>query len=289
MKRLLLFVLGTLPLVAFTQTSSPVPRLTGIVDVEGLKLAIIQASPPRRLEVVFREGQRDGDIEVVTIDSANRAARLAGGDPPRVLVLSNTGSVTNPAGSGLVFEEVTLQTVLNLFAEFSGQTILQHPLLPDMKFSLARTVTNRNEAAQILKNALSEKRIAVVPDGPKFLLVVPEELISTLNPHSAGLATTNTSNAKTEVFPPGSINFTAASLANVLAIYADFLGGKLDRTGAPLRDGKVIFKMPKALTKEECLYAFETLVGWYGIRLVPAGDGMFKAISVAPSGNNPSR
>lgn len=289
MKRLLLFALGTLPLAAFTQTSSPAPRLTGIVDVGDVKLAIIQTSPPRSLEVALPEGARDGGVEVVTIDSTNRAVRLAGGDLPQVLVLGNAGSVANPVGSGLVLEGVNLQTVLNLFAEFSGHTLLQHPLLPNIKFSLARTVTNRNEAAQILKNALSEKRIAVVPDGPKFLLVAPEELIATLNPHSAEFAATNTSNAKTEIIPSGSINFTAASLANVLAIYADFLGGKLDRTGPPLRDGKVIFKMPTALTKEECLYAFETLVGWYGIRVVPAGDGMFKAIPVAPGGNNPSR
>jgi len=280
MRGLLLFLLG-MPLAAFAQTSSPSPRLTGIVHVGDLKLAIIQPSSPPRREVVLRERQREGHVEIFTIDSTNRTvtARLAANDELHVVALTNSGSVINHEVPGLALEAAGLQTVLYLFAEFSDRTILQHPLLPNKQFSLASGATNRAEAAQILKRALSEKRIAVVPDGAKFLLVAPEEMISALNPRSGEIATTNPSSTKGELFPRGSINFDAATLANVLMIYAEFLGGKLDDTGRPLRDGKVVLKVQTALTKEERLYAFETLVGWQGIKLVPTGTGLFKAVS----------
>jgi hypothetical protein len=280
MKRLLL-LLTTIPLAGFAPSSSADPRLMGILNVEDVNRAIMQSPPPRRFEVVFSEGQRDDGVEVVKIDSTNRrvTARFSTNSQPRVLALDNASSSTNH-GPGIMFEGVSLQTVLNFFAEFSGRVILQHPSLQDTKFSLASSVTNRDEAAQVLKNALAEKQIVVVPDGSKFLLVAPKEMISTLNPRSAAIATTNSNPAKSELLPPGSINFQSAPLGTVLMIYAEFLGGKLDRTGPALRNGKVIFKMQTALTKEECLYAFETLIGWHGIKLVSTEARLFKAVPI---------
>jgi hypothetical protein len=282
MKRLLILFLATVPLAGFSQTPSTNPMLKGIVDVEGLKLAIIEQPPPRPLELLFHEGQREGALEVVSINSTNRsvAARVSTNAQPHVLAIGNADATTTH-GPGMTLQEVNLQTVLTLLAEFSDRTVLQHPLLAAMRFSFASPVTNRNEAAQVLKNALMEKRIAVVPDGSKFLLVAPAEMISALNPHSAGIATTNAHAGKAELLPRGSINFSGAQLGNVLMIYAELLGGKLDRTSLPPRDGAVFVKMQTAWTKEECLYAFETLVGWQGIKLVPGGNGLVKAVSTS--------
>ena len=277
MKTLPLLVLATMPLTGFSQSQSTDPRLLGIVDVENLKLAIVQTTPPRSLELTFTEGQReggkDGGFEVFAINSTTRSvtAKFSIAAQPTVLTLGATNQYP-----GITLEEVSLQTILNLFAAFSDRTVLQHPRLPTIKFTVASAVSNRNEAAQILKNALSEKRIAVVPDGSKFLLIAPEEMLSALKPHSAA---TNTNALKAELIPSGSLNFSSAPLGNVLMIYAEFLGGKLDRSGPPPRDGKVFLKMQTALTKEECLYAFETLVGWHGIKLVSTETGLFKAVA----------
>ena len=274
MKTLLLFILATMPLAALSQNTSANPRLTGIVAIEKLKLAIIQTPPPRSLELTLSEGQREGDMEVVTIASTNRsvAVRFFTDAQLPPLTLGNTDTTNH--GPGIVLEEVSLQTVLNLFLVFSDRVILQHPRLPEVRFSLVNSVTKRDEAAQILKRALSEKRIAVVPDGSKFLRVAPEEMISAINSNSVAIPTTN-ANA---MIPPGSINFSGAPLGAVLMIYAELLGGKLDRTTPLPRDGKVSFKMQTALSKEECLYALETLVGWHGIKLVSTGTGLFKAV-----------
>ena len=286
MKKLLWWVLTTMPFVGFCQAPTDNPRLAGIVDVEDVRLAIIQPSSPPRSEVALREGQREGNLEVFAIDSTNRSvtATVFTNHQRSVLVLT-AATLTNHSAPGIVLEEVRLQTVLNLFAEFSDRTILQYPGLLDVRFSLASAVTNRAEAAQILKSALSEKRIAVVPDGPKFLQIVPEEMVSGLKPRAAELAITNTASPTTELIPQGSIVFTAATLPNVLAIYAEFMGGKLDRAIPLLRDGRVIFKMQNALTRQEVLYAFETLLDWQGVKLVPAGDGTFKAIPIVPNRN----
>ena len=277
MKTLLLLVLAIFPLPGFPQ-SPPNPRLTGIINVDNLKLAIIQTSPPQSLEVALSEGLRAEAVEVFTINATNRSvtARFSTNAQPDVLALTNPGADTVHGPPGFTLEGVTLQTVLNLLAVFSDRTILQHPRLPENKFSLASAVTNRSEAAQILKNVLTERRIVVVPDGSKLLLVAPEEMASALNPRSAAA---NTNPMNTELFPPGSINFSSAPLGNVLIIYVELLGGKLDRTGSLTRDGKVFLKMHTALTKEECLYAFETLVGWHGIKLVSTEPGLFKAVS----------
>ena len=283
MKTLLLLVLAIMPLAGFPQSPSH-PRLKGIIHVEDVKLAIVQTSPSHAAELTFCEGQREGGkaggFELLAIDSTNRSvtAKFSTYAQPGILALTNAGPDTIQGTPGMMLDAVSLQTVLDLFAMFSDRTLLQHPLLPNVSFSLATTATNRSEAAQVLKNALSGKRIAVVPDGSKFLLVAPEGRVTTLNPRSATFATTNVSAAKTEVLPPGSLNFTSAPLWSVLMIYSEFSGGKLDRSGPSLPDGKVFLRMQTALTKEECLYAFETLVGWHGVKLVPTETGQFKAV-----------
>ncbi|HEX5219083.1 MAG TPA: hypothetical protein VFZ59_05900 [Verrucomicrobiae bacterium] len=283
MKTLLLLLLAIMPLAGFPQSPSQ-PRLKGIIHVEDLKLAIVQTSPSQSAELMFCEGQREGGkaggFELFAIDSTNRSvtAKFSTNAQPGILTLTNAAANTIQRAPGIMLDEVSLQTVLDLFSVFSDRTLLQHPLLPNVRFSLATTATNRSEAAQVLKSALSGKQIAVVPDGSKFLLVASEERVTNLNPHSATFTTTNLGVEKTELLPPGSINFTSAPLWSVLMIYSDFSGGKLDVTGPSLPDGKVFLKMQTALTREECLYAFETLVGWHGVKLVPTGTGGFKAV-----------
>lgn len=280
MKPLLLCVLAMTSFVGLSQTPAAHPRLTGIVEVEDVKLAIIQLSSPPRSEIAFKEGQREGSrndhLEVFAIDSTQHSvtADIVTNNRRTTVKLATAGAATNHTRAGIVLEEVRLQTVLDLFVQFADRTILQHPSLPDIKFSLAKAVTNRAEAAEVLKSALAEKGIAVVPDGPKFLMVARAEMASKLKPRAVDLVAANS-----EPLPPGSINFSSASLVNVLMIYAEFLGGKLDRNAPPLPDGKVVLRMPIALTKEECVYALGTLIGWHGVKLVPAGDGTFKCIS----------
>lgn len=283
MKKLLLFLLAGLPFVIVAEDFAQT-RLAGILKVGGRTVAILEdpsfASSSDRQRLMIG-GQRDGNIELIRIqvESGTVQIRPAAKGDLRTLKLNAAGCLTNQAVEGLVLEDVGMRTVLKLLGEFSDRTVLQHPSLPNVEISLNRSVTNRAGAAQALKDALLEKQIAVVPDGEKFLAAASQEKISTLTLRSAQLPKT----AGDELIPSGSLVFTSAHIANVVMIYAEFLGGELDR-GSPLpptsgSNDRIFLFMQNALTKEECSYALETSLRWHGIKLVPTETGLFKAVS----------
>jgi hypothetical protein len=296
MKRFFPVLLAALPLVLSAQSPSPSPRLVGIINLEDSKLAVLEDSPrpstPGR-EIMLREGQRQGRLEVLEIhpEKGTVQTKVSGEGDPRVLELTNQSHL--PAGTlqSLALEAADIQTILRLFGEFSGRTVLQHPELPAVKFTLLGPVTNRTEAAQILKAALEEKQIAIVSDGEKFALIAPRSQVSTLNPRSAQLPAPSPNSAGAPLIPAGSLNFQGALPAQVLPIYAEFRGDKLDRSSPlpPTLGSKIFLRMETALTKEECLYALETLINWSGLKLVPAGNGLVKAAPVLGEESNTSR
>ena len=289
MKTLLPLFLAAVPFVSFPQDTRPGPRLMGIIEVENLKLAVLEdMSPPSQTgrEILLEEGQRDGGIELVEIHSAKGTvtAKVAGESDDRVLGFTNQNHFADGSFGSLVLEDVGIQTVLQLFGEFSGRTLLQHPGLPALKFTITSSVTNRTAAAQVLQSALVEKQIAVVLDGEKFALIAPKAQASTLKPRSSQIQAASLKPSGAELIPKGSVVFMGARTAQVLGIYVELRGDKLDRD-APLPPkvlDLVYLRMGTALSKEELLYALETLIGWNGIKVVPSGNGLVKAVSALP-------
>jgi hypothetical protein len=289
MKKLLLLLLVVAPMVLHAESALTNARLVGIINIENQKLAVLEdpSSPARmRRELILREAQREDDLELIEIrpEQGTVKAKVSGASAPQILGLRDQSQLSIGSFQGLTLEDVGTATMLKLFAALSGRTVLQHPTLPALKFTVKHSTTNRAEAAQILKDALTEKQITVVPDGEKFVLIAPKSQAANLNPHSAQLPTTSTNSASIELIPAGSITFHGALTAQVLAIYAEFRGDKLDRNSPlPPRAGSTIsLTMETALTKEECLYAMETLLNWNGITLAPAGDGLVKAVPISP-------
>ena len=285
MKRFLLLTLAIVPGVTVAEDSVQT-RLAGILKVEGWQVAILEDPSFRQAvggQLAQREGQKDGKFEMVRIQAENGLVqlRLGGEKELHTLKLQAAGCLTNQAADGLVLEGASLRTVLNFLGEFSERTILAHPSLPEVKFSVSRQVTNRAEAAQILTAALLEKQILTVLDGEKFLLVGPKAKLPTLIPRSNHAQPSATA-VETELIPRGSIVFTAATIPQVSMICAEFLGSKLDRESpippASGTDGRIFLIMQNALTKVECSYALETVLGWHGIKLVPSGTGLVKAV-----------
>lgn len=113
-----------------------------------------------------------------------------------------------------------------------------------------------------------------------------------LNPQSSKISTSSTNNPAVRTYPKGSINWIAAPIVPVLQTYADFLGKKLDQSEQPLRipNIEIVLKTETELTKEELLYAIETVVGWSGVKLVPAGEGFVKAVLISTeTSTNPTK
>jgi hypothetical protein len=281
MKKLLLLIAG-LPLVVFSQSPAPA-RLVGIIKLED-QLVVLVESPSFRSspehQMALQAGQREGSLKVLDIDATRGEARikLDAEREPRVIRLK-AGGLTNGTPDGLVFDGVGIRTMMRLLGEYSERTVLQHPSLPVVKFSLRTTATNRAEIARILREALEAKDIVIVPDGGKFLLAGAKGEAAKLNPQSAQL-TAAAGSSESEVMPRGSILFASATVPNVLSILAEFRGEKLE-SSPPLPDGKIYLTMETALTKAECRYALETLIGWQGIRLIPSGNGLVRAVSTS--------
>lgn len=165
---------------------------------------------------------------------------------------------------------------LVLYGELSGRTVLRHPGLASTPVALNHPSTNRAEILQSIEAALAAKQIVVLPAGEKFVLIGAKS-------HQAQLmaSSTNIPASTTKLLPKGSIQLQAASLGQTLELYASLKGKKLDRSDLPPATTLVSLIQANELTKEECLYAFETLIRWQGCELIFVGADTVKAVPLA--------
>jgi hypothetical protein len=296
MKTLILFILTASAFVSAAESPLPVPTLTGIINIEELKLAVLQEprslSRPAR-EIILKEGEKEDRTQLLEIHPKNGTVKIsiAGEESPRLIALKKQNQ---SAGSsvGLAMDNVALHTALQLYAELLQRTVLRPSFVPNVKLAINLATTNRQEALRVIEAALAKQAITLVLDGEKFVLVAPDSMASKLNPQSAKISNTNANNPAAQTYPKGSINWSAAPIVPVLQIYAELLGKKLDQSEQPLRlpNLEIVLKNETTLTKEEMLYAFETVVGWSGIKLVPTGEGLVKAVLIpAETSSNPTK
>jgi len=189
-----------------------------------------------------------------------------------VELCAQNSPVKRPSNPG-----VTLDKALVLYGELSERTVLRHPsLMANQLFVYNSATTNHAEIIQHLEAAFAEKEIAVIPDGGKFVLIGPKSQQAALVPGATNIAPTTT-----KLYPKGSIHFVNVTVGQVMTIYADLIGKKLAQ-GDPLPPMMFVAMIQTSeLTREECLYAFETLLRWQGWRLVPSGTDAIKPMQVS--------
>jgi hypothetical protein len=226
------------------------------------------------------EGQREGDIEVLGIDPQSRTVKLNvypnGGR--FALQLTNHVDDTSAKFPGIVFERASLEQVLRLYAEFSDRTLLRWPRLPKLSFTMECSATNRAGAALMFRDALFERGVSSIPDGDKFLLIVPQAQASTVSPHSSQIKPSGSE--QSEVLPAGTINFPDTDLNQVMQIYAELVGRKLVRNGpTPAFVIRTIcLRTQTPLSRAEATYGLDTVLGWAGLKMVPEGDNLIKPV-----------
>jgi hypothetical protein len=176
----------------------------------------------------------------------------------------------------VALEDAAMDATLQVYGWLAQRTLLRHPFLPETSFNLAATATTQAEAASALKAALAQAGMISINDGDKFLMLVPPSEADKVQPHSAKLKESDQS----EFHPAGFINFPGTDLNQVTPIYAELAGQQLDRTSlaAGVAQGKIHLRMVTPMTRNEALYAFETLYAWRGLKLAPAGDGKVKLV-----------
>ena len=180
---------------------------------------------------------------------------------------------------GLVLEDARFSQVLMIYQRLSGRTLLIHPALPEYSVNLSAEASNPAEATLVLEKEFARKKIAVIPDGDKFTMVVPESQLTGVKPRS-----TETKPQEGELLPAGVITFLNVDLVQVATIYAALMGRKLDRQALPPRATRNInLKTQTPLTREEARYALDTLFRWQGLQMIPEGDDLMRLAPVPAS------
>jgi hypothetical protein len=167
---------------------------------------------------------------------------------------------------------------LDTYGELLGKTILAPsalPLLPDSIVS--ELPPDKAHAIALFESELSKKGITIVQDGPSFVRLLPS------GQWQAGLSNAplrgeqlRTSQNK-ELIPAGAINFPGTDLIQVLDIYAELKNRTILRPRF-LPSPSVRFKNQSPLTREEVVYAFETVLALDGISTVDDGQAFVQIV-----------
>jgi hypothetical protein len=272
------------------QTPSP-PRLAGIVSLAARPCAVLEVTSLRHSSAkwfILSEGQREEDVEITKITPEKGSVELAWQWTDRTTVRLN--DTTNLPVPGIVLEHVGLNAILPLFARFTNRNLLRWPDFPAASFSLRAAAKDRAGAARILEKALVAKDLSIIPDGEKFLMIVPNSKAAVVKPHAPSAKASTDGGSKTqaaapglggtgqEPLQPGIIDFRGADLNQVADIYAMMLGRKLDHSERLPAGGTITFATVTSITMEDAVYVLETLLRWSGIKLVPLGEDKLKAV-----------
>jgi hypothetical protein len=169
--------------------------------------------------------------------------------------------------------------VLSIYAKLTQRIILQSPKFVIPNLTVITIHTNRAGVAQDIQNVLTSQGLAVIPDGTKFLMVVPTNFVAKLKPHSADLDAGKDSDDLPET---GVIDFEGVAVDQALEIYCRLCKLNLDDS-VPFRYPNCGIKLStqqNSLTKSEAAYALETVLGWAGVKVVPEGNGKVKPVAV---------
>jgi hypothetical protein len=267
--------------VLSADAAESIPRLAGIVMLPGLKLALLEAaSPPNESSYQFlSERQRDAEIDVVKIDPINRSVKLNLYAKAGMIPLTLTNLALKSA-QGVCLDNAALDPVLRLYGELANLTLLRSSLLPQLTLTLSAGATNDAEAAHVLQSALAEKGISILPDGKRFLMVIPKTEASTVKPLASQMKSSAAAGSGDETFPPGMIQFFNSPPMQVLEVYASLVGRKVQRAEpwpSDVAPGiKLVIQTP--VSKDEAIYALGTVLEWAGLKLVRVGEDGLKAV-----------
>jgi hypothetical protein len=271
------------------QNQPDIPRLSGIVNLREGKAAVFEFATnccggPRQL--VLSDGHELWGVNVLKISPEQKTVEIKvdGVETPVTLKLaiSSNSSQASPGTINLV--DASLHSCLELYGEYSGKTLLYWPNIPPTNFSLSTSATNDSELTAIFQKALAEKQIQTVPDGDKFLVIVPQSKLSAVKPNAPKPKPIDATKAGSELLRAGSIWLHGASIEQIFDVYADLVGANYDRSPPRFEaaDPNIFLYTRSPLSKEECVYAFDTLFRWRGFEMVRT-NGLVRPVQLPDS------
>jgi hypothetical protein len=266
---------------AQTVTNDATFKLLNIMRLDGPVHVLLDvgsmSDPSKSHHLVLAEGERKGTVELLRVDAAKGTAELMADGRKLLLELAKPNLLaTRPDGAGGIAQSANAQLgdLLKPYAHLKGRTLLLHP---GLNLNTGLTVVgngSKEEMISAFEKTFWEHGIVALPDGDKFVLLVPATLTNAVAVDSreavAKLLADKTLRAE-ESLPEGVLDFRGALATQALRIYAELWGRKLTTTGE-LPVALIYFQNETALNKAEAIYAFNTLFAWNGIALTP-GEG----------------
>ena len=290
MKRLLLLTAIALGFVVpvHSQSNEPLIRLVGIISLPGFQNAMFEEQPsawrsrmsPPRSYYSLKTGQSMRSIKVISIDAEKGTVEAR---TTTNQTFSLTELPSTPPHPAIQLQSVPLYDVFELYSTLAERTLLCAPNLPNTHITLRAAATDRAEAAQLLASVIKSNHIQLVPDGKKFVQVVAEGMET--NPHSDKI---KSAPPKTnETIHEGEIDFRSVPIGQFLDVYEKFIGRQLtDRNTQPLPASTISLTSRNPLSQAEAIYAFDTLLAFQNIKVVPVGTNEAKIEWISPPVNS---
>jgi hypothetical protein len=167
---------------------------------------------------------------------------------------------------------------LDIYEELTGKTILAPSTLPSLPDSIVSELPpEKTNAIASIESEFSKRGIYVVQDGPSFVRLLPagkwQDYLTNAPLCGAQLGIS----ARQEVWPAGTVNLPGTELTQVLGIYAELKKRTILRTRF-LPPASVRLKTQCALTREEVIYALETVLALNGIATVDDGRAFVQIV-----------
>lgn len=273
-----LALLGLSAFVGSAQDSGKTVQLIGTVAVDrGLAILEVQQANHNPKELILAEGQVEDGIEMLKIDSDKGVASVKINGESRALALEkpDSASGTNNASEfprqSLRLQQVELQKIISLYSDFKGRTVLQHPELPQTRFSLVANPKTKREAAEAFEKLFATQNIATIPDGTHFVMLVPNSATNRVTPRSDEFAN------ERPMLPSFSMNFQGVPLPLVVQVYSEYINRPLkerpDQQWPGGQSSLVNLTQQNPLSKRQICYAMNTVLAWHGIDFITNQDG----------------
>lgn len=305
-------------IVQFPRSEEPA-QAAGTQTSVGNLVALIefQSHPQRAWEefALLGEGQRQGDVEVIKIDSEagtvqarvngeSRELSLALPKIPKRAVRNAPGNQGIPVSSGSIrLKEATRREVLEIYQHLVGRTLLMSSVVGNG----TRVTLQMDEPApsEELAKGIEKALDGLVfhPDGDRFAVVgregdfeklTPElrEFVRNLKlarPIPPGAQGAEESSYKTkpteEMLPAGVVNFQNADFFQVLQIFQELVNRTLLRP-AQLSGSGIYLRTQTPLTRQDAVYAMGAVLALDGVSFVDLGD---KFLFVYPTSDEAKR
>lgn len=265
---------------AHAQAPKSLPTLNGIArlgDRESIVLAVPRTIRPGFVAsqtLILHEHEREGDVVVAAINLAAGTAELSYHGSNLLLHLSAPN--LNSAGRNQInLTNAPLDAVLKLLAAASNRTLLEHPQLPAARCAVMGSADDPLATTQIFAQALTNHGIAIIPDGEKFLQLVPQHLAEKVRTRSGELKSTTSAGASEADLPARTITFISAKMSQIAPIYASLIGREFDRAESPALNRplpEVSLQTQTPLSKAEICYALDVVLAWCGVKIEVIDD-----------------